>query len=490
MEGLDFSRIREQFPILKREVNGYPLIYFDNAATMQKPQAVIDSISNFYINHNANIHRGVHMLAEEATELWAAAHRAAAQFINASSFEEIIFLRNSTEALNLIVNSYAANNLQDGDIVVLTEMEHHSNIVPWQLLQKRIKFQIEWIPVSVEKENFKSTNKSPISESRSNIGSFQSGVNKIITDLEPGLNYTLDLNYLEKLLQENGDKVKIISLVHQSNVLDITVDFKKIKNLIRNYSSKSAAKVSNELKEAKGQFNENIISPSKKNSIEKVSIITILDVSQSITHTKIDVQDLGADFLMFSGHKLYGPTGSGVLYGKKDLLENMEPWMGGGEMISSVNKESSEWNSLPWKFEAGTPDIAAGVGLHAAIEWFERELLPAEDYTVLQTYLRSLIQKALDGLVQIPQIKVLGTLNPSERNSLIAFTYEGIHSHDVASMLNEYGIAVRAGYHCAQPLHDKLNLGTTTRISFAPYNTGYEVDKLITALKEIGNKFK
>jgi cysteine desulfurase/selenocysteine lyase len=405
--------MKEQFPILRREINGNKLVYLDNAATTQKPQTVIDAIVDFYTNHNANIHRGVHTLAEESTKMWLDTHRLVASFINARSYEEIVFVRNSTEALNLVVNTFGRQKMNKGDVVAITEMEHHSNIVSWQLLVKDKGIKIEWIPVDKNGE--------------------------------------LELDYLEFLAKKYDEKLKIVSVVHQSNVLDAKIDFKEIKKIT-----------------------------------DKVGAVTLLDVAQSIPHSRIDVRELDCDFLVFSGHKIYGPTGSGVLYGKKSLLEALNPFMGGGEMIKNVSKNKSELNDLPWKFEAGTPNLAGGIGLGAALSWFD-ENIDRVDY---EETLADLMSCALSGLKKLPGVSIIGPTNIKERNSLIAFEIDGIHPHDVASLLDERGIAIRAGYHCAQPLHDVLGIGPTCRVSFACYNTVEEVEYFIDSLEQVIDTFR
>lgn len=405
--------IREQFPILSKEINGHPLVYFDNAATTQKPQFVIDSLVDYYQNHNANIHRGIHTLANEATKLWEEAHLKVKFFINADSMEEVFFVRNSTEGINFVVNTYGRQRMQRGDIVVISELEHHSNIVPWQILAKEIGIRIEWIPTR-----------------------------------DDG---TLDTDYLEYLIRKDKKKIKVVAVSHVSNVLGVENNVKQIVELAHS-----------------------------------VEAICVIDAAQSIPHHKIDVKDLNCDFLVFSGHKIYGPTGVGVVYGRKELLEELEPWMGGGEMIRSVTKTGSEWNDLPWKFEAGTPDIAGGVGLGAAIDWFNKNL----KYPKLETHISSLIKSTLDGFSQLKKVSVLGTTNPDARVGLVSFVVEGMHPHDIAGLLDENGIAIRAGFHCAQPLHAKINLGASARVSFAAYNTVGEVEQFIISLEQIINTFK
>lgn len=423
--------LTQQFPILNRKINTHPLIYLDNAATTQKPQAVLDTISNYYKKHNANIHRGIHTLSNEATQMWLDAHKKVAEFINAKSYEEIVFTRNATEALNIIALSYGMQKLQEGDVIVVSEMEHHSNIVPWQLLSKNKGIRIEWLPVNDD--------------------------------------HKIDVEYLDFLIRKHPKKIKIVSVVHTSNVLGTTNDV-------------------NELCEM----------------AHSVDAIFVLDACQSIAHTKIDVKALKCDFMVFSGHKLYGPTGSGVLYGRKTLLESLDPVYGGGEMIKSVSKSNVTWNDLPWKFEAGTPNIAGGIGLGAAIDWVEKYVFrekPSEstdvdndgvsplaraensmDFDPL-VHESKLISQLVHELRSIPEIKFFGPSDPKELTSLVSFTVKNIHSHDIAGFLDEKGIAIRAGQHCAHPLHEKYDVDNSARVSIAAYNTEEDIEILIRELK-------
>ncbi|MCA9377096.1 SufS family cysteine desulfurase [Candidatus Nomurabacteria bacterium] len=404
--------IRSQFPILQREVNGKQLVYLDNAATTQKPKQVIDSITNYYTNYNANVHRGLHTLSTEATNAYEEAHRKAADLIGATP-EEVFFVSNATEGLNFICNTVAEQGLEEGDVVVITEMEHHSNIVPWQMASRRKKFKLEWIPVT---------------ESASG----------------------LDLSYLEFLVRKYREKLKLISFVHISNVLGVKTDVKKVVEIAKT-----------------------------------VGALTVLDATQTVAHTQIDVGELDIDYLVFSGHKMFGPTGIGVVYGKHELLEETEPWLGGGDMISKVWKNGAEWAELPWRFEAGTPNIAGGVGLMSAIDWMANNLL----MTQVEAHEKALTKIAVEGLKRDSRIKIFGPDDADKRNSLVSFVVNGMHPHDVSSMLDEYGIAVRAGYHCAEPLHKRFNMQPTVRASFSVYNTEDEVKYFLEILDKVISEF-
>lgn len=400
--------LRKQFPILNRDINGHKLVYLDNAATTQKPAQVLDSITNYYKNHNANIHRGVHTLAAEATNLWIDAHKTVANFINAESEQEIVFTRNTTEGINFVANTLGSQILQEGGVVAISEMEHHSNIVPWQMLGVRI----EWIPLLPD--------------------------------------YTLDTEYLNFLTKKYKEQLKLISLTHISNVLGSMNDVARVVDMA-----------------------------------EKYGTAVLVDAAQSVQHVKVDVQKIGCDFLVFSGHKLFAPTGTGVLYMKKKWGEKLDPWMGGGEMISSVKKTGAEWNELPWKFEAGTPNIEGGVGLGAAINWFGKQFL----YETLHTHESKLLKTAMLGMRGVKGLKIFGSEDPEKHYGVIAFTIDGIHPHDVAGALDERGIAIRAGFHCAEPLHERFGIGPTARLSVAPYNTLDEIRYFIDSLKEVVEQF-
>jgi cysteine desulfurase/selenocysteine lyase len=404
-------KIREDFPILKRTVNGHPLIYFDNAATTQKPKEVIAAIKDFYENHNANVHRAVHTLSQEASELYECAHEEVAKFIGASGMEETVFVRGTTEAINLVAYAWGLHNLGKNDEVAVSLMEHHSNIVPWELISRIKGFKIKYANVK-------------------NDG-------------------TLDYSSLENLLSE---KTKMVCLSHVSNVTGIVNDIKKVARL----------------------------------SHEKGALL-LVDGAQSVPHLPVNVKELDADFLAFSGHKMLGPTGIGVLYGKKEFLEKMEPFHGGGEMIREVsfNKKkkrcSIAWNVLPWKFEAGTPNVAGGIGLMAAVRYLTRlgmENVKAHE-EALTKYAIPRIQKCCK------KVEIYGTKDTSIKCGIIPFGIKGLSSHDIALFLDNYGIMVRSGYHCAQPLHELFKLSSSARASFYIYNTREEVDRLEEVLEEM-----
>jgi len=418
------KKIRNQFPILQRKINGKKLIYLDSAATSQKPQFVIDGISEYYKKYNANIHRSSHLLAREATDMWKEAHEIVANFINADSYKEIIFVRNSTEGLNLLASTYGRENLSKGDIVIISEMEHHSNIVPWLMLQKEIGFEIKYIPVTDD--------------------------------------YDLDLKWLEDRVKEYGSKIKIISVVHISNVLGTKNDVKKISDIGHH-----------------------------------VGAFVIVDSAQSVPHIPVDVKDIDCDALVFSGHKIYGPTGSGVLYCKQDILEKLPPFMGGGEMILSVKKDSFEMNELPWRFEAGTPDIESGVVLGRSIVWLKNLLEEIGGWDVLIQHERSLMKEFLDSFDGIEWFKLFGKKNVEERYGVISFNIEGFgfkgckemeegkkDASGIVEYISKKGVAVREGYHCAEPLHDRFKIGPTMRMSLGIYNNIDDVKTFSKLLKE------
>lgn len=386
---MDVERIREDFPILKRKINGHPLIYFDNTATTQKPVQVINAIKEFYEKYNANIHRGVHTLSQEASELYEKAHEKVADFINAD-WREVIFVRNTTEAINLVANIL---DLEDGEVVV-SMMEHHSNLVPWQ--DKNLKV------VNIKKDG------------------------------------TLDM---EDLKEKITKKTKLVAITHVSNVLGTINPVEEIGKMAH-----------------------------------EVGALFLVDGAQSVPHMPIDVRKMDCDFLAFSGHKMLGPTGVGVLYGKKDLLEELPPFLKGGDMISHVWVDKATWNELPWKYEAGTPNIAGGVGLGAAVDYLKS--IGVEN---VRRHEEELVRYALDGLSSLG-VEIYG---PEERGGLISFNLDGIHPHDVAYFLDRKGIAVRSGHHCAQPLMRYFGIKGTVRASFYIYNTKWEIDKFLDVLKEV-----
>ena len=395
----DWDAIRAEFPILREEIHGKPIIYFDNAASSQKPRAVIDAITRFYAHDNANVHRGLHELSTRATEAYEGARAKVAKFLGAASVEEIVFTRGTTEGINLVAQSWGGANLRAGNVILLTEMEHHSNLVPWQLLAQRTGARLKFVPVR-----------------------------------DDG---TLALDELATLLTP---EVKIFAFTHISNSL----------GTINPVSELCAA-------------------------ARAVGAVTLVDAAQSAGHLPLDVQTLGCDFLVFSGHKMCAPTGSGALYGRRALLEAMPPWHGGGEMIVSVTYEGSTFKPAPYKFEAGTPNIAGAVGLGAAIDYLEaigRERIFAHD--------SDLTQYALQRMAEIPGVRILG---PRERRGgLIGFVMDCAHPHDLTTFANEHGLALRGGHHCNQPLMRKMKLPGTTRASFYFYNTRAEVDRMIEIL--------
>jgi cysteine desulfurase/selenocysteine lyase len=405
---LDVNEIRKEFPIFQRETKpGTPLVYLDSTATSQKPFAVIEAMDDYYRRSNANIHRGVHTLAEEATSLYEQARVKIARFINAPSAHQIIYTRNTTESINLVAYSWARANLRAGDLVILTEMEHHSNLVPWQILQAERGIELDFIPVT-----------------------------------EGGL---LDPDAYRTLLARSP---KLVSFTQMSNVLG-TIN--PAAEMIR-LAHESGA-------------------------------VTLIDAAQSVPHLKVDVQALDADFLAFSAHKMCGPTGIGILYGKIELLEAMPPFLGGGDMIKEVKLRSFRTNALPYKFEAGTPAIAEAVGFGAAVEY-----LSALGMDAIAAHEHEITEYALERLEEVPGVKLFGP-GVDQKGGVAAFTLEGVHPHDVAQILDQDGIAVRAGHHCAQPLHEKFGLPATSRASFYLYNTKEEVDLLINGIYKVKQLF-
>ncbi|NOH13082.1 MAG: cysteine desulfurase [Chloroflexi bacterium] len=401
---MDFEKIRADFPILEREVKpGVPLIYLDSTASSQKPRQVIDAMTAYYELQNANVHRGVHALSEEATEAYEGARQRIADFINAASAQEIIYTRNTTESINLVAFSWGRSNLTKGDVIVLTEMEHHSNIVPWQMLAAELDLRLEFIPVT-----------------------------------EDGL---LEMEEYHKLLEL---KPKIVAFAHMSNVLGTINPAKEIIELAHSAGA-----------------------------------ITVVDAAQSVPHFAVDIQDLDADFYAFSGHKMLGPTGIGILYGKKDLLKAMPPFLGGGDMIKRVELRSFIANELPHKFEAGTPAIAEAIGLGAAVDYLNEVGMDA-----IFAHEAQLTEYALERLEEVPGVWLFGP-SADKKGGVASFTFEGVHPHDVSEILDRSGVAVRAGHHCAMPLHNKFNINATARASFYLYNTESDVDRLIEGLYKV-----
>ena len=401
------QEIQRDFPLLARRIGEKRLAYLDNAATSQKPEAVLRAMDEYYRQHNANVHRGVHTLSEEATARYEQARVSIARFLHAPSEKQVVFTRGTTESINLVVNSWGRANLKPGDEVLITEMEHHSNIVPWQILRDEIGFTLRYIPV--------------------------------------GLDGLLDLSDLDSLINE---RTKFVSVIHASNVLG-TIN--PIAELIA--------------------------------AAHAVGAKVLVDGAQSVAHMPVDVQALDMDFLAFSGHKMCGPTGSGVLYGKRDLLEAMPPWMGGGDMIREVKMSASKWNSLPYKFEAGTPSMAEMIGLGAATDY-----LSAVGMDWIAAHERALVRYAYERLGNIEGLRILGP-GPDQRGGLISFTVNEIHPHDLAAVLDRAGVAVRAGHHCAQPIHDRFGIVASARASFYFYNTEEDVDQLVSGLERAAQIF-
>ncbi len=397
---LNPNELKKDFPILQRNVNGRPLIYLDNAATSQKPLAVIEAEAKYYRQTNANIHRGIHALAEAATSQYEAARETVRAFIGARHTDEIIFTRNTTEALNLVSLSWGMANIKPQDEILLTEMEHHANLLPWQRVARANQAKLQFIPVG------------PTGE--------------------------LDLSGLKTWLTP---QTKLVGITHISNVL--------------------------------GTINpvQNII-----DEAHKVGAVVVVDAAQSLPHVPVNVTELDADFVAFSGHKMLGPTGIGVLYGKRDLLEQMEPFLLGGEMIREVSFDSATWHDLPWKFEAGTPNIAGAIGLAEAIHYLEK--VGMEN---IEQHNRRLVEQAMNALLQIKGITILGP-ESDKRSGIVTFNVAGVHAHDLASLLDEDGVAIRSGHHCAQPLLKQLGVPAAARASFYVYNDSSDIDILVASI--------
>ncbi|MGD8173160.1 cysteine desulfurase CsdA [Vibrio sp. TRT 21S02] len=397
---LDVKAIRAQFPALAQQVNGQSLVYLDSAATTQKPQQVIDTITQYYSRQNANVHRGSHSLTAHATTEFEAARSHVSDFIGAISSKEIIWTRGATEALNLIAQTYARNTLQAGDEILVSEMEHHANIVPWQIVAEQTGAKVIKIPMTKE--------------------------------------CCFDLNAFHSLLSE---KTRIVAVAHITNVTGTRLPIEKIIELTHQYGA-----------------------------------IAVIDGSQGIVHEHINVHNLDADFYVFSGHKLYAPTGIGVLYGKQALLESMPPWHGGGKMVERVSFEKTTFSQLPGKFEAGTPNVAGAIALSSAIAWYQQY-----DQADVECHIHHLQQLAYNALSSIEDIQVIGY---QANASVLTFVMDGVHHQDMATLLDQQGIAVRAGHHCAHPLMDALGLSGTIRVSFGPYNTEEDVAQFINAVNK------
>jgi len=404
--GFDIDRVRADFPILEQQVHDLPLVYLDNAATTQKPRSVIDAISNYYLSYNANIHRGVHQLSQSATDAYEAARKGVQTFLNAEDAKEIIFVRGATEAINLVAQTYGRQHVNAGDEIVVTAMEHHSNIVPWQMLCEEKGAHLRVAPINDAGE--------------------------------------LLLDEFEALLNA---KTKLVSVVHTSNVLGTVNPVGRIV----------------EMAHAKG-------------------IPVLVDGAQAVPHGGVDVRALDCDFYAFSGHKIYGPTGIGILYGKRALLEAMPPYQGGGDMIRSVTFEKTIYNQLPYKFEAGTPDIAGVVGLGAAIEYVNGIGL-----SDIVAHEEDLLAYGTEALSAIPGLTLIGTAK--EKVSVLSFVLEGIHPHDIGTILDRQGIAIRTGHHCAQPLMQRFCIPATARASLAVYNTAQEIDALVAGIHKVKEVF-
>jgi cysteine desulfurase / selenocysteine lyase len=398
---MDVKEIRKHFPILDQEVNGHPLVYLDSAATSQKPISVIEAINDYYRGYNSNVHRGVHTLGTRATDGYEGAREKVRKFINAASTQEVIFTRGTTTAINTVASSYGRANLSEGDEIVITHMEHHSNIIPWQQLAKETGAVLKYVPLQED---------------------------GTIT--------------LEDVKETVTSQTKIVSIMMVSNVLGTMNPIKEITKIAHDHSA-----------------------------------VMVVDGAQAAPHMKIDVQDLDCDFFAFSGHKMVGPTGIGVLYGKKKHLNKMEPVEFGGEMIDFVGLQESTWKELPWKFEGGTPIIAGAIGLGAAIDFLEDIGLDN-----IEAYEHKLAAYALDKMNQVEGMTIFGPKDPGQRAGLVTFNIDDVHPHDVATVLDAEGIAVRAGHHCAQPLMKWLNVSATARASFYLYNTEEDIDKLVAGL--------
>ena len=406
---IDVQATRNDFPVLGTDAYpGVPLVYLDNAATSQKPSSVIEAMDAYYRSYNANVHRGIHRLSEEATEAYEGARSRIGQFINATDPATIIYVRNTTEALNLVAYSWGRQNIGPDDEILLTEMEHHSNIVPWQLLAEEVGATVQYVPFTADG--------------------------------------TLDLSALPKFLTE---RTKVFAFTAMSNVFGT-------------------------------------INPTKQlvAAAHEVGAIAVVDAAQSVPHLPVDVKALDCDFLAFSGHKMAGPTGIGILYGKRELLESMRPFLGGGDMIRRVSLEGSSWNDLPWKFEAGTPSIAEGIGLGAAVDYLQQ--IGMEQVHAHEQFITDY---TLEALSEVPDLNVIGPPT-SQRGGVVAFTLKGVHPHDISQLLDQDGIAIRAGHHCAMPLHTKLQIPASARASFYIYTSTEEIDKLVAGLHRVRRVFR
>ena len=406
---IDTKRIREDFPILKREVHGKPLVYLDNAATTQKPQVVIDALVEYYSSYNANIHRGIHALAEEATGKYEATRQKVADFIGAPDASHIVFTRNTTESINLVAQAWGRKFLSAGDEIVLSTMEHHSNLVPWQILAKEKGLTLRFIDIDDDGQ-------------------------LVAADIE---------RYI-------GEKTKLVAITHMSNVLGTINPVREIADRAHQHGA-----------------------------------LVLLDGAQSVPHLPVDVQELDCDFLAFSAHKMLGPTGVGVLYARKELLEEMDPFMSGGEMIRRVELEESTWNDVPWKFEAGTPNIGDVCAFSASLDYLSD--LGMEN---VRAHEIELVQEAVRRLQNVPGITIYGPESAASKGGVVAFNIEDIHPHDLGTVLDRHGVAIRAGHHCAQPLMKRLDVVATGRASFYVYNEATEFDALIEGIEAAARLFR
>jgi cysteine desulfurase/selenocysteine lyase len=406
---IDVEQIRKDFPILSRQVHGRPLVYFDNAATTQKPRQVIDALVEYYEHYNANIHRGIHTLAEEATAKYEETRQKTAAFIGAPSSECIVFTRNTTESINLVAYSWARKQLRPGDEIVFSVMEHHSNIVPWQLIAKETGATLRFIDIDEEGQ-------------------------LVWDDLE----------------RQIGEKTKIVAITHMSNVLGTINDVRRIADLAHKHGA-----------------------------------LLLVDGAQSVPHMPVNVQELDCDFFAFSAHKMLGPTGVGVLYARRELLESMAPFLGGGEMIRRVTLEESTWNDVPWKFEAGTQNIGDVCAFGATLDY-----LTALGMENVRQHEMEITRAAMQKLSQVPELTIYGPESVEARGGVVAFNVDGIHPHDLGTVLDSYGVAIRAGHHCAQPLMRRLDIAATARASFYIYNMIDELDTLVEGIEAAARLFR
>jgi len=411
---LDTIQVRRDFPILKREINGHPLVYLDSGATSQKPNQVLEAERNYYEQHNANVHRGAHTLGDEATNLLMESRQATAKFIGASD-QEIIFVRNTTEAINLVAYSWGLDNLKEGDVIVTTLMEHHANLVPWQEVGRRTGAKVE------------------------------------VVGLTPDGQVDMD-DYRNKLKLHP----KLVSFVQVSNALGTINPVAEMTKLAH-----------------------------------KVGAVVLVDGAQAVPHMRVDIGEIGCDFYAFSGHKMLGPMGIGVLWGKRVILEKMSPFLSGGGMINEVYTDHSTWADVPEKFEAGTPNVAGAVGLMSAIKYLEKLGLPAQaGMDNVREHDKQLVAYSIQQLQKIKEIRILGPKDSSQRSGSVSFEYQGVHAHDIAAILDSQGVAVRSGHHCTMPLHNSLGVAASIRASFNVYTTKDDIDALVEALKKVKEVFK